>query len=68
MRQGAAKANDISPEAGRKLNAELSALALIEYAARDAMADPVKVHEERPEPVAITARRMFDALGISVST
>lgn len=63
IRYGASRANDVSAEAGRKMNAELSALALLEYAAKDTVAAPVKAHDEKPEPIGITARRMIDALG-----
>lgn len=59
LRQGSARANDIHPEVQRKLNAEISALALIEHIAGDKSAAPVEVHDQRPEPVAMMARRLF---------
>lgn len=59
LRQGAAKANDVSPETQRKLNAEISALALAEFVAGDKHAAPAPVHDQRPEPVAMIARRLF---------
>jgi hypothetical protein len=59
IRQGFDRANDIAPEVGRKLNAELSALALIEHVASDKSATPVPAHDTRAEPVAVTARRLF---------
>ena len=61
IKQGFDRANDMPPEVGRKLNAELSALALIEHVATDKAAAPVDAHNVRPEPVAITARRLFAA-------
>lgn len=67
IRQGAAKANDISAIAGRKMNAELSALALIEHVSKDALAAPTKAHDERPEPVAVSARRLMEQLGLEVA-
>lgn len=59
IRYGTDRANDVAPETGRKINAEISALALIEHVASDKAATPVKEHDQRPEPVAITARRLF---------
>lgn len=62
IRHGSLRANDVSPEAVRKMNAELSALGLIEHAAKDAVAAPVPAHDARPEPVALIARRFVDAM------
>jgi hypothetical protein len=59
IRYGADRANDVRPETQRKINAEISALALIEHVAADKAAEPVKAHDTRPEPVALTARRLF---------
>lgn len=59
LRQGSARANDIPPEVQRKLNAEISSLALVEHIASDKQAAPVEVHDQRPEPVALMARRLF---------
>lgn len=59
IRYGVERANDVRPETGRKINAEISALALIEHVSADKAAAPVPAHDQRPEPVAITARRLF---------
>lgn len=61
IRYGVERANDVAPETGRKINAEISALALIEHVSADKAAAPVPAHDQRPEPVAITARRLFPA-------
>jgi len=60
IRFGADRANVIEPEAQRKMNAELSSLALIEHIATDKAATPVPAHDTRAEPVAVTARRLFN--------
>lgn len=57
--QGAKGANDISPVAQRKINAEISALAITEYVAGEKAAAPVPQHDQRPEPIAVIARRLF---------
>lgn len=62
IRYGADRANDVRPETQRKINAEISALALIEHVATDKAAAPVKAHDTRPEPVAVSARRLFPEL------
>lgn len=59
IRYGSDRANIIEPEMQRRLNAELSSLALIEHVATDKAAAPVPAHDTRPEPVAVTARRLF---------
>lgn len=59
--RGAEKANDVAPETQRRLNAEISALALVEHIADDKAAKPAAVHDTRPEPVALMARRLFAA-------
>jgi hypothetical protein len=64
IRQGAAKANDVSPEATRRMNAELSALGLIGEIAKDEAAKPVETHDQRPEPVAVIAKRMLEGLDL----
>lgn len=61
IRYGSDRANALEPETQRKLNAELSALALIEHIAGDKAASPAPVHDQRAEPVAVTARRLFPA-------
>jgi len=59
IRFGADRANIVEPETQRKLNSELSSLALIEHIATDKAATPVPAHDTRVEPVAVTARRLF---------
>ena len=59
LTQGAARTNDMPPDVQRKLNAEISSLALLEHIASDKAATPAPVHDQRPEPVAISARRLF---------
>ena len=53
----------MSPETRKKINAELSSLALIEHFSTDRAAAPIGAHEHRPEPVAVIAHRLLTALG-----
>lgn len=62
MRFGLSRANDVPPEAQRKINAELSALSLIEHISGDKASAPTPAHDVRAEPVAIAAKRMLEGL------
>jgi hypothetical protein len=53
------RANDVSPETSRKINAELSVLGLIQEISKTKAAAPVAAHDARPEPVAVIAKRLF---------
>jgi hypothetical protein len=62
----ARRANNVSPEAQRRINAELSALGLIEHIARDA---PTKKMEEDsgPLPLALAGKRFMQHIGVQDS-
>jgi len=61
IRYALSRQNNVSPEATRKANAELSVLSLLEHLARDKSAKPTEAHDTRPEPVAIVGRRLLEA-------
>lgn len=56
---GTRGANDLAPAMQRKAAAEVSALALLEHLARDAVARPANDGPQAPTPVAITAKTML---------
>lgn len=62
IKYGMSRANDVSPETQRKVNAELSVLGLVEHLSRDDKAEPADAHSLRPEPVAIVAQRLLGAM------
>lgn len=62
IRAAVSRQNSLPPEAARKSNAELSVLGLVEHLSRDRCASPAPIHERRPEPVAIVAQRLLEAM------
>lgn len=55
-------ANDLPDDAMRKRAAEISALGLMEHIARDAAVKPAADAPTKPQPVAITARALFNVI------
>lgn len=62
IRYALQRQNDISPEANRKANAEISVLGLMEHISANKFAAPTETHDKRAEPVAIIAQRMMDQM------
>lgn len=56
-------ANNLPPEAMRRLAAEVSTLGLMEHLARDAVTKPREDSPTKPTPVAITARALLERIG-----
>lgn len=59
---GTRRANDLPPEIQRKVAAEMSTLGLIEHISRDSNVKPNAEAPTKPQPVAVTARALLDAL------
>lgn len=57
-----AGANDLSPEAQRRLAAEVSVLGLMEYLSRDNVTKPTADAPTKPTPVAVTARNLLTVI------
>jgi len=60
--EGTRRSNDLPPEVQRKVAAEMSALGLIEHISRDKNVKPADDAPTKPQPVAVTARALLDAL------
>ena len=63
LSMAASRVNDMPAETARKINAELSVLGLLNHLSGDKRAEPAAAHDHRPEPVAITARRLLGEFG-----
>ncbi len=59
---GTAKQNDMAPALARRIAAEANTLALINHIAQDKQVRADETAPAKPEPVAITARRMMAAI------
>ena len=60
---GMAGANDIAPDAMRKILAEQSALGMLEHMARDKNLPKLTETDTRPLPLAVTARAFLRSIG-----
>lgn len=57
-----AGSNDLSPEAQRRLAAEVSVLGLMEHLSRDSVTKPAPDAPIKPTPVAVTARTLLTVI------